>query len=142
MSEKGQNDQFCEISNILTVDLKHLIQLLTSKMTIICPVWIKIMNSQGPNRFLDEFAKLMTDAAGLAQGVQKEAETVFRAQGERVMAKMDLVQREDFDVVRDMAARAREENQALKEQLLALEARISVLEKPAKSPKPRAKTKK
>ncbi len=100
------------------------------------------MNSQGPNRFLDEFAKLMTDAAGLAQGVQKEAETVFRAQGERVMAKMDLVQREDFDVVRDMAARAREENEVLKEQLIALETRISALEKPEKSPKPRAKTKK
>ena len=100
------------------------------------------MNSQGPNRFLDEFAKLMTDAAGLAQGVQKEAETAFRAQGERVMAKMDLVQREDFDVVRDMASRARLENNELKEMFSALEARVASLEKAAKPTKPRAKAKK
>ena len=97
------------------------------------------MNSQGPNRFLDEFAKLMTDAAGLAQGVQKEAETAFRAQGERFLAKMDLVQREDFDVVRDMASRARSENEELKELLSALESRVVSLEKAAK---PRAKAKK
>ena len=97
------------------------------------------MNSQGPNRFLDEFAKLMTDAAGLAQGVQKEAETAFRAQGERFLAKMDLVQREDFDVVRDMASRARSENEELKELLSALELRVVSLEKAAK---PRAKAKK
>lgn len=100
------------------------------------------MNSQGPNRFLDEFAKLMTDAAGLAQGVQKEAETAFRAQGERVMAKMDLVQREDFDVVRDMASRARSENEELKEQLSTLEKRITSLEMSAKPKKPRTKAKK
>ena len=100
------------------------------------------MNSQGPNRFLDEFAKLMTDAAGLAQGVQKEAETAFRAQGERVMAKMDLVQREDFDVVRDMASRARLENEELKEMISSLEARVASLEKTAKPAKPRAKAKK
>lgn len=100
------------------------------------------MNSQGPNRFLDEFAKLMTDAAGLAQGVQKEAETAFRAQGERVMAKMDLVQREDFDVVRDMASRARLENEELKEMLSVLETRVAGLEKAAKPMKARAKAKK
>ena len=90
------------------------------------------MNSQGPNRFLDEFAKLMTDAAGLAQGVQKEAESAFRAQGERFLAKMDLVQREDFDVVRDMASRARSENEELKQLLSSLNARVAALEKAAK----------
>lgn len=103
------------------------------------------MNSQGPNRFLDEFAKLMTDAAGMAQGVQREAETVFRAQGERLLAKMDLVQREDFEVVREMASRARSENVALKDQLSALETRIAALEEaasPVKTPKTRAKPKK
>ncbi len=100
------------------------------------------MNSQGPNRFLDEFAKLMTDAAGLAQGVQKEAETAFRAQGERVMAKMDLVQREDFDVVRDMASRARLENEELKDLLSALDTRVASVEKAAKPAKARAKAKK
>ncbi len=103
------------------------------------------MNSQGPNRFLDEFAKLMTDAAGMAQGVQREAETVFRAQGERVLAKMDLVQREDFEIVREMASRARSENDELKKTLSALEARVAELEgvkKPARAAKPRAKAKK
>jgi len=103
------------------------------------------MNSQGPNRFLDEFAKMMTDAAGMAQGVQREAEAVFRAQGEKFLANMDLVQREDFEVVRDMASRARVENGELKEKLSALEARISTLEgtqKPVRATKPRTKAKK
>ena len=92
---------------------------------------------QGPNRVFDEFAKLMTDAAGVAQGVRREAETAMRSQAERFMNQMDLVQREDFDAVRDMAARARTENDALKEQVAMLEARIVALEKsaaPAKKP--------
>ena len=55
----------------------------------------------GPNRMMDEFAKLMTDAAGAAQGVKREAEEVFRAQGERVMQSMDIVKREEFDVLLD-----------------------------------------
>ena len=57
----------------------------------------------GANRILDDFAKLMTDAAGAAQGVRKEAETVFRAQAERLINGMDLVKREEFEVVREMA---------------------------------------
>ncbi len=100
------------------------------------------MNSQGPNRILDEFAKLMTDAAGVAQGVQREAETAIRSQAERFLTKMDLVQREDFEVVREMASRAREENEALKEQLAALDVRISALETGKKPAKPRARAKK
>ena len=50
--------------------------------------------STGANRILDDFAKLMTDAAGAAQGVRKEMETVFRAQGERLHNSMDIVKRE------------------------------------------------
>jgi BMFP domain-containing protein YqiC len=80
--------------------------------------------SQGPNRVYDEFAKLMTDAAGLAQGMKKEAETVFRSQAERFLAGMDLVQRDEFEAVKEMAARARDENEALKARIDALEAAL------------------
>ena len=57
----------------------------------------------GQNRIFDELAKLMTDAAGAAQGVRREVESAFRAQAERMIASMDLVQREEFDAVREMA---------------------------------------
>ena len=80
---------------------------------------------QGPNRMLDEFARVMTDAAGAAQGVRREMETVFRAQGERLLNQMDLVQREEFEAVRDMALKARTENEALKKRLADLEARMA-----------------
>jgi BMFP domain-containing protein YqiC len=79
----------------------------------------------GPNRILDDFAKLMTDAAGAAQGVRKEVETAFQAQIERWMNSMDLVKREEFDVVREMALKAREENEALQKRLEILEAQLS-----------------
>jgi len=93
--------------------------------------------SDGPNRILDEFARLMTDAAGAAQGVRREVETAFRAQAERLLNSMDLVQREEFDAMRDMAAKARAENSTLAERIDALEARLAILEgdKAAKSAK-------
>ncbi|MDQ0321215.1 BMFP domain-containing protein YqiC [Pararhizobium capsulatum DSM 1112] len=78
----------------------------------------------GTNRILDEFAKLMTDAAGAAQGVRREMETVFRAQGEKLMNSMDIVKREEFEAVREMALRARDENDALLARIAALEARL------------------
>lgn len=81
--------------------------------------------STGPNRILDEFAKLMTDAAGAAQGVRREVETAFRGQAERILNSMDVVQREEFDAVRDMAAKAREENALLSARLEALEAKLA-----------------
>ena len=86
------------------------------------------MTTNGPNRILDEFAKLMTDAAGAAQGVRREAETMMKSQMERMMSSMDLVHREEFDAMRDMAVKARAENKALAERLDALEARIAKLE--------------
>ena len=86
--------------------------------------------NQGPNRIFDEFAKLMTDAAGAAQGLKREAETAFRSQAERFVSEMDLVRREDFDAVKEMAAIARDENEALKAQIEALENRLAKLEKP------------
>jgi BMFP domain-containing protein YqiC len=81
--------------------------------------------STGTNRMLDEFARLMTDAAGAAQGLRQEAETAMRAQMERFMNSMDLVKREEFEAVREMAIKARDENDALKARLEALEARLS-----------------
>ena len=82
----------------------------------------------GPNRILDEFAKLITDAAGAAQGVRREMETAMRAQAERLVASMDLVSREDFEAMRDMAVKARAENRALSERLDKLEARLADME--------------
>ncbi len=95
----------------------------------------------GPNRILDDFAKLLTDAAGAAQGVRREVEGAFRAQAERLLNNMDVVQREEFEAVRDMAAKARSENQKLTARLEALEARLGVAasEETAASPKPKAK---
>jgi BMFP domain-containing protein YqiC len=84
----------------------------------------------GPNRILDEFAKLMTDAAGAAQGVRREVETAFRAQAERLLNSMEVVQREEFEAVRDMAVKARAENKALAARIEALEARITGVGEP------------
>jgi BMFP domain-containing protein YqiC len=81
----------------------------------------RIHMSQGPNRIFDEFAKLMTDAAGAAQGLKREGEEFFRSQADRVMANMDVVKREEFEVVREMAIKALDENEALKARLAILE---------------------
>ena len=62
---------------------------------------------QGGNRILDDFARIMTDAAGMAQGVRREAEGVFKAQFERMIRDMALVTREEFEAVREMAQLAR-----------------------------------
>ena len=80
--------------------------------------------TQTSNRFFDEIARLMNDAAGVAQGVRREVETMFRAQAERWLADLDLVKREEFEAVKDMARRAREENEALKARIASLEARL------------------
>jgi len=76
-------------------------------------------------RFFDELAKLMTNAAGAAQGVRREVDTLVQSQMERVLNNMELVKREEFEAVKAMAARAREENEALQARLAALEARLS-----------------
>jgi BMFP domain-containing protein YqiC len=81
--------------------------------------------TQTSSRLLDEFAKLMTDAAGVAQGMRREVETAIKGQAERFLGDMNVVQREEFEAVRDMAARAREENEALRRRLDALEARLA-----------------
>ncbi len=84
--------------------------------------------TQTNNRFFDDLAKLMTDAAGVAQGFGKEVETALKSRAEGFIGDFDLVKREDFEVVRDMAAAARAENEALKARIDALEARLVKLE--------------
>lgn len=74
------------------------------------------------NRFLDDIARLATDAAGAAQGVRREVETVVKTQIERLLRDMDVVTREEFEAVREMALLAREENDKLSARLAALEA--------------------
>jgi BMFP domain-containing protein YqiC len=79
--------------------------------------------TQSSNRRLDELAKMMTDAAGAAQGVRREVETIVRSQLDRVLAEMDVVRREEFEAVREMAEKARVENEALAKRIAALEGR-------------------
>lgn len=84
--------------------------------------------TQTSNRLLDEVAKLMTDAAGAAQGVRREVEGVMRAQAERLLESMDLVKREEFEAAKAMAEKARAENERLAGLVTTLEARITALE--------------
>jgi BMFP domain-containing protein YqiC len=82
--------------------------------------------TQTSNRFFDEIGRLMNDAAGAAQGVKREVDTVMRSQAERILRDLDVVKREEFDVVKDMARLAREENEALKSRIAALEAKLGI----------------
>lgn len=81
--------------------------------------------STGPNRILDEFAKLVTDAAGAAQGVRREVETAFKSQAEKILNTMDVVQREEFEAMREMALKTRAENENLAARIAELEAKLS-----------------
>jgi BMFP domain-containing protein YqiC len=80
--------------------------------------------TQTNNRFFDEVARLMNDAEGVAGGVRREFDTLIKTQAERVLRELDVVQREDFEAVKDMARLAREENEALKVRIAALEAKL------------------
>lgn len=77
--------------------------------------------TQTSSRIFDEMARLMNDAAGVAQGVRREFDTLFRSQAERIMRDLDVVTREEFEAVKEMAKIAREENEALKARVSALE---------------------
>src|SRR6187397_3452049 len=83
-------------------------------------------------RFFDEAARLMNDAAGVASGVRREFDTVMRTQAERILRDLDVVQREEFEAVKEMARLAREENEALKARIAMLEAKA---DKPSKKSK-------
>lgn len=76
---------------------------------------------QPGNKIFDDLAKLMTNAMGVAQGARAEAETAMKSLMDRWLADRDFVTREEFDAVRAMAQKAREENEALKGRIAALE---------------------
>ncbi len=80
---------------------------------------------QTRSRLFDDFSRLVSDAAGLAEGARREVETLAKSQLERLMAGMDFVSREEFDAVREMAALARAENEKLEARLAALEAKLA-----------------
>jgi len=78
---------------------------------------------QARGKLFDDISQLMTNAMGVAQGAREEAETAMKSMVDRLLADRDLVTREEFDAVRAMAQKAREENEALKARLDALEAK-------------------
>jgi BMFP domain-containing protein YqiC len=80
--------------------------------------------AQTTNPFLDQVGKLMNDAAGVASGVRREFDTMVKTQAERVLRDLEVVQREEFEAVKEMARLAREENEALKARIAALEAKL------------------
>ena len=78
---------------------------------------------QTRNKFFDDMSQLMTNAMGVAQGAKDEAETAFKGMMDRWLSDRDFVTREEFDAVRAMAQKAREENEALTARLDALDAK-------------------
>ncbi|MFB9148998.1 accessory factor UbiK family protein [Roseovarius ramblicola] len=78
---------------------------------------------QTRNKVLDDLSQLMTNAMGVAQGARTEAETAMKSLIDRWLAEQDFVTREEFDAVRAMAQKAREENEALRARIEALEKR-------------------
>ena len=88
------------------------------------------------SKFFDEVAKLMTNAAGAAQGVRNELDTLVKTQVERILGDLDVVQREEFEAVRAMAQKAREENETLSARIIELETKLAP---PTKAKKPVAK---
>lgn len=81
--------------------------------------------TEARGRVFDELGRLMTDAAGAAAGVRREVETAVKAQAARVLSELDVVRRDEFEAVKAMAAKAREENERLAERLAALEAQFA-----------------
>ena len=90
--------------------------------------------TQTTGRFFDELGKLITDAAGAAQGVRKEVESVVRTQAENILRELDIVQREELEAVKAMAQKAREENEQLKQRVALLEEVLEELEAEIEEP--------
>jgi BMFP domain-containing protein YqiC len=97
---------------------------------------------QSSNPFLDNLARLVTDAAGVATSARREVDGLVKAQIERLLRDVDIVSRDEFEAVREMAILAREENEKLSTRILALEASFrkanSDEAKPEKAPKSKA----
>ena len=80
--------------------------------------------SSPQNRFFDDLAKLMQNAAGMADGARREVEDFLKARMEGLLAGMDVVTREEFEAAREMAVKAREENERLSARIAVLEAKL------------------
>ncbi len=80
---------------------------------------------QTDSHLLDDVARVATGAMGAASGLKGELDAMVRRRLEAILARMDLVPRDEFDAVKEMAARARSENEALAERLARLEARLA-----------------
>lgn len=96
-----------------------------------------------PSRLIDDVTRLANDAAAALGGVRGEIETIVKSRIERVLAELDLVRRDEFETVRQMAALAREEQESLAARLAALEAKLAAAEaepkpEPKKKPAPKA----
>ncbi len=82
---------------------------------------------QTTGKVFDEIAKLMTDAAGAMQGARGEIDNAMRSRAEKVLRDLDIVQREEFDAVKAMATKARDENDELRAEIKALRKQIKAL---------------
>ena len=82
--------------------------------------------TQTNNRLFDEMARLMNDAAGVAEGARREFQTFMRSQAERILRDMDVVTRDEHEAVKEMAARAREENERLAARLAEVEKKLGI----------------
>ncbi|HWA21588.1 MAG TPA: accessory factor UbiK family protein [Caulobacterales bacterium] len=80
------------------------------------------MQTQSP--IFDDLAKAMTGAMGMAAGLTEEAKSLFRAQAARLVAEMDLVGRDEFEAIKQLAAETRAENETLKARLAAVEEKL------------------
>lgn len=94
---------------------------------------------QTRNRLLDDLARVATGALGVAGGLRHEAEARLRRQFERILADMDLVTREEFELVRALAVKAREEQEELKDRVAALETQSAAAGKAEAPRKTRAR---
>jgi BMFP domain-containing protein YqiC len=90
---------------------------------------------QSENRLFDDFVKMVNGFAGTMAGMGREAEESAREKFREWMGGMDFVSRDEFEAVKAMAAAAREENEALKTRIAALEARVGATAKPKAAPK-------
>ena len=79
------------------------------------------MNSDLQNKLFEDFSKLMTDAAGVAQGASREVKSAMQHRMEQFMSEMDVVPREEFEILRDMVVKSQQEIEELKLQIIALE---------------------
>jgi BMFP domain-containing protein YqiC len=85
------------------------------------------MSTSTSSKFFDELAKMMTGAAGAAQGMRKEVDGLVQSQVERILNNLNVVKREEFDVVRDMAEKARLENERLAQRVAELESKVATM---------------